>query len=383
MHKTLLCLLVAASLGACSSSDDGAPADPAAPGADPITGAASGPVGGGPTEAASASGTPGVSDGTSPAQDGVPPARDGAPSVPGAAASDEDATASAPAVASAPGASDLIDEASYDALVREAFAIYTGRAYGAGVLALPPYPGLRGLPTATPEGETAVEEACENGGTARLAMAWSGARVIVYERRAAFDGCQSGAITLDGEIELLDNDNASVVSSGLTVDDGTTARTFSGGAAYGDGNNYGGSNRRWWTASELGWSWNDGTGEVRLENASTAFETTVPVTYSLRGDFTLTSAATGDRPLVATIPVPFELSRQISFEPDFVPDEWDFPVGTLRLEAADGSAVTVDADNGDDSSVRVTLDGSAGRSSFDRPWSDWNAALRAGPSPTP
>ena len=347
MNKSLLCLLVAVSLGACSS-DGGTAADPTAPGADPITGSAAGSTGDG---------------------------RDAA-----VASNDVPAEASVDRGTAASG--DLIDEGNYDALVREALAIYTGRAYGAGVLALPPHPGLRELPTDGPYGSTSREDVCDNGGTARLHVEWGGARVVTYDRHGAFDGCQVGALVLDGEIGLSETDNVRLASSGLAIDDGTTTRRFSGGVAYGDGNNYGGSNERWWTASEVAWSWDDGRGGASLENASTFFTIVAPRAYSLRGGFTLTSEATGNRPLVATIPVPFDLDRTVDGDdPSFAPDDWDFPVGTLKLRAADGSSVTLDADNGDASSVRVTLDGSAGSSAFDRPWSDWNGPLRAGPSP--
>ena len=198
LNKTLLALLVAASraasraaslvasLSACSSGDgtpdDIVAADPTAAGNDPITGlpADDGAI----TEPSTFTST----GGEAPVRDtGFGPAR--------------------------------LSQANHEAAVSKVFGVYSGRAYGTELFALPRYPMLepRRIVGSADQGSTSQQDTCSNGGTANLSMDWSGSRVTTFERRAAFDDCQFGELLLDGEIEKGTTDNYRIVSSGLTT----------------------------------------------------------------------------------------------------------------------------------------------------------------------
>ena len=60
-----------------------------------------------------------------------------------------------------------------------------------------------------------------------------------------------------------------------------------------------------------------------------------------------------------------------------VPEDWTFTKGSLRVTATDGSTVLLEADNGDESTARLTLIDSTGEeTTFDEPWSVWQDSLR-------
>lgn len=350
-HKTILSLLVTAALGgnlaACSPGSD-SPADPSAAGADPITGLP-------------------MSDPSMPAADGAVEPGTASPVTPDAMPQ--------------PGASQL-SASTYETVVDDVFAVFTGAAYGSDVLALPPYSGLRELSIerSSYEGSTTRSDVCDNGGTAELALDASGARVVVTDRRGVFDNCQSGSLLIDGEIELLNTDNVNVTSSGLSIEGDSMTRSFSGGVAYGDGNNYGGGSARWWTASELNWSVDSGERiDFAVTNANTAYQIDGGFGQTMSGSFTLTS---DDRSIAVTTTKAFASNRPDFNDPNYSPNAWHYTSGTLRIVAGDGSSILIEADNGDDASARVTLAHDGQRESFEKPWSDWDSVLRAGPSPT-
>jgi len=365
MNKTLLALLVAASLVACSSDNDTSAdalgTDPTASGNDPITGmpADDSPVAG-TTDTAATTDTTATTDDTAGPDD-----------------PDDEAPIREPSFGPA-----QLSPANYEAVVSEVFGIYTGRAYGAGILALPGYPGLDDQPFAGGgyEGSTSQQDVCSNGGTAALAMTWSGDRVSTIDRRGAFDNCQYDALLIDGEIQKITVDNVSIASSGLSVTDDSesTLTRFSGGAGYGDGNNYGGSNRTWWNTSELDYTVSSqGSIDFGVTGANTRYETNPPVQHDLQGSFTLQYGGTGGGKVRVETPVAFSHEGVADFDdPAYDFGAWNFQTGVLTLNAGDGSSVRVEADNGDPDSARVTL-AYAGRSeTFDKPWSDWDDNLK-------
>ena len=357
MHKTVLAALVAASLAAACSSDGTDPADPTAPGADPITGL--------------------------PAADAPDPAADAGPSAAPAADASRDPVAGADpagAVADAPDAAtdgNAITAANYEAIVGTAFGIYTGAKYGATVLAFPGTGELLSMPEEVDaaEGSRSREDVCVNGGTARYAVEWRGSRVVSFDRRGAWDGCQIGSLVIDGELEHRSTDTVAIASSGVAARWDITDVAFSGGVGYGAGNNYGGAYGHWWTASELDFEIETEGLAYRIEGATTEFSLD-PAARTLRGGFAFSDAASAGRSIAASTPVPLT-------GPTFAPEGGvpTFEAGVLRLDGGDGSSVTIDAANGDAASARVTLVTAGGTDTFDKPWADWDRPLQFLPGP--
>ncbi|WP_430881635.1 hypothetical protein [Granulosicoccus sp. 3-233] len=333
--------VLAGNLVACQSDNESF-ADPTAPGADPITGL--------PLEEASPA---------------VVQLDDGS-SVPAAASSGEVA---------------MLSPSNYDSVVDEVFAVFTGAAYGSEVLALPPYPGFRALEIGGDynDSSTSISEVCDNGGSANISLSWSGSRVILNDRQAFFDNCQYDTLVLDGEFQTLEYDNISVVSSGLTITGEGSTKSFSGGVGYGDGNNYGGSSERWWGASELNWSVSsEDQIEFAISNANTSYRIDGGFAHNMSGGFTLTT----EDYIVQVQTVEALQSDRLDYDDlNYSPRNWFYSSGILRITASDGSSVLIEADNGDATSARVTLAYDGQLESFDKPWSDWDSVLRAGPSP--
>ncbi len=334
--------VLAGNLVACQSNN-GSSADPTAPGADPITGL---------------------------------PLEEASPAV----VQLEDGTR-LPAAASSGGVA-MLSPSNYDSVVDDVFAVFTGAAYGSDVLALPPYPGFRALEIGGDynDSSTSSDEVCDNGGSARISLSWSGSRVILNDRQAVFDDCQYDTLVLDGEFQTLEYDNISIASSGLTILGEGSTKSFSGGVGYGDGNNYGGSSERWWGASDLNWSVSsDDQTEFAISNANTSYRIDGGYAQSMSGGFTLTT----DNYTVQVQAEEAFQSAQLDYnDPNFSPRNWFYSSGVMRITASDGSSILIETDNGDATSARVTLAHGGQLESFDKPWSDWDSVLRAGPSPT-
>jgi len=333
--------VLAGNLVACQSNN-GSTSDPSAPGADPI------------------SGLPLDDSSTSDVQ--------------------LENSTSAPAAASSNEAS-MLSPSNYDSVVEEVFAVFTGAAYGSDVLALPPYPGFRALEIGGDynDSSTSSSDVCDNGGSARISLSWSGSRVILNDRQAVFDDCQYESLVLDGEFQVLEFDNVSVASSGLTIEGDYQTKIFSGGVGYGDGNNYGGGSERWWSASELNWSISSGDEiEFAISNGNASYRIDGGYAQSMSGGFTLT---TQDYTVQVQTEQPFQSNQRDYNDPDYRPNNWFFSSGILRISATDGSSILIETDNGEAISARVTLVYDGQLESFDKLWSDWDSVLRVGPSP--
>lgn len=276
----------------------------------------------------------------------------------------------------------MLSLSNYDSVVEDVFAVFTGAAYGSEVLALPPYPGFRALAIGGDynDSSTSSSEVCDNGGSANISLSWSGSRVILHDRQAVFDDCQYGSLVLDGEFQALEFDNISVASSGLTIEGDGKTRTFSGGVGYGDGNNYGGSSERWWSASDLNWSVSSGDEiELAISNGNASYWIDSGYARNLSGGFTLT---TRDYTVQVQTEEALQSDRPDYSDPNYSPNNWHYSSGILRITASDGSSILIETDNGDEESARVTLSHAGQLESFDKLWSDWDSVLQAGPSPT-
>lgn len=86
----------------------------------------------------------------------------------------------------------------------------------------------------------------------------------------------------------------------------------------------------------------------------------------LKGSFQTRAPQTGNKPITVFTLV------------DFVNDEGQdrsFPIGTLKIEAADGSALTLNADNGDIATVSITVAAEGEEHTFTETWNRWRDAL--------
>jgi len=86
----------------------------------------------------------------------------------------------------------------------------------------------------------------------------------------------------------------------------------------------------------------------------------------LKGSLRVRSPQTGNKPL------------NVFIQEDFVNDdglEREFPSGILKIEAEDGSVLTLDADNGDSATVSITLNTDGEVHTFFESWDNWHDAL--------
>lgn len=86
----------------------------------------------------------------------------------------------------------------------------------------------------------------------------------------------------------------------------------------------------------------------------------------LKGSLRVRSPQTGNKPLT------------VFTQEDFVNDEGqgrNFPIGILRIEADDGSVLTLNADNGDGATVSITLTAEGEEHTYTEYWERWHDAL--------
>ncbi|NND71958.1 MAG: hypothetical protein HKN43_10300 [Rhodothermales bacterium] len=221
---------------------------------------------------------------------------------------------------------------------------------------------------------------CDNGGVATITFDHRGSQ---DDRRYVFEDCQDGETVLDGDFWFYDREFRNFISeTGLTVERPTETIHFSG-------------HLRERVVPHL---WFDSREPVVFERRAAdgsfyslsgsglyfhyGFIPKGPYheVVALSGMLALASERTGNELLRAETTE--ELNRPPVSDPETdwwepLPDDWTFTGGSLRVTALDGSAVLLEADNGDETSARLTLIDSTGeRISFDEPWSVWQENLR-------
>ena len=260
-------------------------------------------------------------------------------------------------------------------LIAEVFDAYRGEPWGDIVFALP---GFSRTPDLTPNEEQTLT--CDNGGTVTIRGSTTGYGGYGY----VFDNCQDGVMLFDGQVDNYGDRYGiqNVEGTGFTVTTPTETIRYTGDVS------------ELPIAENLSMSLDapvnfemssaDGT-LYSLAGAVTDFQygptPSAPwPTISLSGSFALSSGRTGGATLRAETPE--ALGRPTGYDPETdqvldVPEEWTFTEGSLRVTAPDGSTVLLEADNGDDTSARLTLiDITGERTSFDEPWSVWQENLR-------
>jgi hypothetical protein len=118
------------------------------------------------------------------------------------------------------------------------------------------------------------------------------------------------------------------------------------------------------------WELSKSDGAIVISDANTQFSRgTLCGGQSLvymDGSFTARSPQTGNKTITVSISTPF----------DNTVDSVDFPIGVLRIEGNDGTALTLNADNGDPATVSIQFDGTADNSEvIIEPWTNINTPL--------
>jgi hypothetical protein len=260
------------------------------------------------------------------------------------------------------------------------FRIYTGREYGADMLALPGYDttalDAQGLP---PEGEERIESVtCENGGTLAYTLSQRGTRQITTRRAFDFDDCQDGARVFNGEIVESTFGNIILNSPGLEVTEQQGDTGFYGVINYKYNSNRDGGPRRNYWLSDVRYTVDDGTERVTLGDASIRFNFVIAFDRELEGGYTIASPRTAGRTLeVRTLEA--LLFRQDDDEAYIAdgsrPESTRFRTGTLQVVDANGDSLTLFADNGDPLSADIEIVNASGTERIVLPWSVWAEAL--------
>ena len=306
-----------------------------------------------------------------------------------------DGSRSAPAVANvevgggagAPGpgpddpAAPAISADNYVEVLTYAFEIYTGRRFGAEILALPGFP-VETLDYEPPgrerDGTVTVVGECEGGGTVVLAETVTGERQTTRTRDYDFEGCRQGARRYEGDFVERDFGNYQLESTGLEVVEGERVARFSGFLGYMPRSNRDGGPSRTYGVRDVDYAI-EGASPATLADASFDYLFVLGgFRFALEGGYRVASAFTGGAELVASTPEPLEflLGDDPSFQADGSrPESPRFATGTLRLEADDGSSLTLEADNGDPLTANVTVSSNGATASFVEPWSAFAGAL--------
>ncbi len=274
---------------------------------------------------------------------------------------------------------DVIRADNIVTLIAAVFDAYRGEPWADQVFALP---GFSRTPQQIPFDEQVL--ACDNGGTATITFDHVGSQ---DDRRYVFDNCQDGETVLDGDFYFYDYLFRNFISeTGLAVERPTETIYYTGHLQ----KTRDAPNRKWFRTVE------PVTFERRASDGSVYSLSAKELDFSygfipkgppyevvrLSGALTVASERTGNLSVSAETPESLhrpptacETGSGCWYAP--LPDNWTFTEGSLRVTAPAGSAVLVEADNGDETSARLTLiDSSGERESFDAPWSAWQVNLR-------
>ena len=271
----------------------------------------------------------------------------------------------------------VITPDTYVDVLAHAFEIYTGKRFGADILALPGYP-VETLDYAPPgldsDGTVTVSATCGNGGTLVLEETVTGARQLTRTRDYDFDDCQDGAAVYDGELTSRDFGNVGLESTGLDVVDGPRTVRFSGALGYMPFSNRDGGPNRSYGMDGVDYSV-AGESPAALTEASFAWSfVNGSFGFGIDGGYRIASPFTAGRELVvATVePLDFALFEDPAFQADETrPESVRFATGTLVIEDSNGDSLRLVAANGDPLSADVEVVSGGVTERFVQPWSTW------------
>gem|GEM_PF-1676443 len=275
----------------------------------------------------------------------------------------------------------LITADSYVDVLAYAFDIYTGKRFGASILALPGYP-VDSIDIELPPADTdpnVADVTCENGGTLTFTLGFSGSRQTTTTRDYAFDNCQSGTALYDGNVVEKNFGNVVLQSSGIEVVDGPLTTRFSGGLNYMPMSNRDGGPFRFYGLGGVDLSI-EGESAVLLSEAEFGYAYVVGNTgFEIDGGYRFASALTAGREVTVSTPEPlgYGLPGTGADYPvdEERPETVRFSAGVLRIDDANGDSLTLVADNGDPATADIEIVTGGRTERFVQPWSVWADAL--------
>jgi len=205
-----------------------------------------------------------------------------------------------------------------------------------------------------------------------------------------FDNCLVGETVIDGHLLQGIPDGPGIygytaTSDGISIDHQPESLI-----------QFSGTGRRWTNCSRTDYihSWYTDnlnieiTGterELLIENATTTFDSGVYTNFeqgavaSLNGDFTFSSEATGNQIVTVQVITEFQYnlnnSNAAAARTLLGDNGGYFPVGSLRLNTGT-TVLNLNADNGLDDTVNITLTVDDETEVFTQPWSLWSEVLK-------
>jgi len=333
---------------------------------------ASSPASGDPDVLADA--TPASGDGTSASGDGAAPTGSVSPGTDPAAPADT-------------GVEATITADNYTDVLADVFDTFTGNNYASSIF---PLPGITpDLPNedyfALVSEQGSLPIACTNGGTAVYTPRSFGESTGIVDDWT-LDGCQAGARVVDGVVTTTQGAGSGALymfeSTGITAESQDESVSFEGSMSYLP-TGFRGSMALEWNATVAILALVSGDDTLQLSDLETrysyGFIGNGDVGANLDGGFTMTSSATGLRPV--TVEVTKALSRGTVTPPEaelntLGLDDFTFQEGTLLVTAEDGNMLELDVDNGDPATARVTITTNGQEEEIVADWSVFAPNLR-------
>ncbi|ASJ73688.1 fibronectin type III domain-containing protein [Granulosicoccus antarcticus] len=139
-----------------------------------------------------------------------------------------------------------------------------------------------------------------------------------------------------------------------------------------------------WTSDGLNYAFTLDSDTLLIDTDKTEFFSGIDLHQfiaGMSGSFTMQTEVLQGLKVAATIEKIF--SYQIQDPEEGILDSWSFGEGKLRLVAADNSELVLDADNGDQSTVEVTIINSSGEHVLTDSWENWRSDLLVREPATP
>ncbi|NND90697.1 MAG: hypothetical protein HKN42_07505 [Granulosicoccus sp.] len=270
----------------------------------------------------------------------------------------------------------VLNHENYIVVVRHILDWYSGANYGNAIVQTRQFyaendPDTSELVSTNPVHWQYVY-ACElPGGSAVVDIVFPENTGIVREYDLVFDACDWNSARYDGSSRYTVSSLGNEIwqHEGLTVTDadglvttvtGTVRESFSG-CGYGD--------YQEWAVESVNYTEGGNVVTTELSAVNTHFGYGADCAQNravLGGSFTLVSPVTSGNLLDIDTPLIFENTGS---------SDRLFQAGNLRIRAADGSRIELNADNGESRSVTVSITIDGATDNFSEPWSTWQDSL--------
>ena len=223
----------------------------------------------------------------------------------------------------------------------------------------------------------ASQYTCNNGGTASVDELQASATGVY---NVTFDNCQLNDSVYQGAANFSRSEGQSTTREfvGYSVMDATGQTVTIDGTVNQSNYSCRSDNFQSWSVTDLSWESTSFEGVTRITDASTFFGAGTsclePWSAQLRGSFTLqspttldasgSSTGTGNKAIAVSVTEEFNSTLE---------NNTDFQTGMMKLTGADGSTLAFNADNGDVSSVVITIGGDTNE--LTALWSVWSGIL--------